>query len=281
VLIGLWPAADLTGGGAADPALIERMAAYMKKSIREAQVHTSWMRVNEEYEAVVESFVRGILAHESAAEFRGSLRAIVQQLLPLGACHSISQLVLKCLIPGVPDIYQGDESWALVLTDPDNRHAVDFDAHRAALARLTSGGALASDFDATSAERVVSSDLKPLVTTRLLRFRRTHREMMARANYVPIRARGAHASAVVAFRRTFTRSHLIVAVPRLVDRAALAAGWPTGASFWTDTELRVPIGVRTWVNVLTGEDVSFEQPARAPLALLTASCPWIVLYGFE
>jgi malto-oligosyltrehalose synthase len=280
-LIGLWPAADRAGGGAADPALVERMAAYMRKSVREAQVHTSWMRVNEEYEAVVDSFVRGVLAHDSAAEFRCSLRAMVQQLLPLSACHSISQLVLKCLIPGVPDIYQGDESWALVLTDPDNRQQVDFDAHRSALERLSSGNALGAALDGTSAERVLTSDLKPFVTARLLRFRRAHREMMARAGYRPIRARGAHASAVVAFRRTFARSHLIVAVPRLVDRAAFAAGWPTGESFWTDTELRVPLRVRSWINVLTGEDVAFERPARAPLALLTNDSPWVVLYGFE
>jgi (1->4)-alpha-D-glucan 1-alpha-D-glucosylmutase len=39
----------------------------------------------------------------------------------------------------VPDIYQGDELEALSLVDPDNRRRVDFDARRAALARLTAG----------------------------------------------------------------------------------------------------------------------------------------------
>ena len=285
VLVGLWPAVDRTGGGPADPSLVDRLlvrlSAYMQKAVREAQVHTSWMGVNEEYEAVVANFVRGVLTHDSAAEFRCSLRAMVQRLLPLSACHSISQLVLKCLIPGVPDIYQGDESWALVVTDPDNRRPVDFDDHRAALARVMPHGAFVSDLDATSAERVVSSDFKPFVTARLLRFRRDHREMMARAGYVPIRARGARASAAVAFRRTYARSHLIVAVPRLVDRAAIAAGWPTGLSFWGDTELRVPMRVRTWTNVLTADEVTFERSARAPLALLTERCPWVVLFGRE
>jgi len=253
----------------------------MQKAVREAQVHTSWMGVNDEYEAVVAHFVRSVLTHDSAAEFRCSLREMVQRLLPLSACHSISQLVLKCLIPGVPDIYQGDESWALVVTDPDNRRPVDFDAHRAALARVVAEGAFGSDLDATSADRVVASDLKPFVTAQLLRFRRANREMMTRAGYVPIRARGARASAAVAFRRTCARSHLIVVVPRLVDRTAIAAGWPTGLSFWGDTELRVPMRVRTWTHVLTGEQVTFERPARAPLALLTERCPWVVLDGRE
>jgi len=280
-LVGLWPATDCTGGGAADPSMVERLLAYMQKSVREAQVHTSWMRINEEYESLVDSFVRGVLTHDSAAGFRCSLRALVQRILPLSACHSISQLVLKCLIPGVPDIYQSDESWALVVTDPDNRRPVDFDAHRAALARVCPEGAFASDVDATSAERVVSGDLKPFVTARLLRFRREHRELMARAGYVPIRARGARASAAVAFRRTSSRSHLIVVVPRLVDRAAITAGWPTGLSFWDNTELRVPRRVRAWTNVLSGEHVTLERPARAPLGSLTERWPWLVLYGSE
>jgi len=280
LLIGVWPVEDRAGGGAAEPSLVDRMAAYMNKAVREAQVHTSWMRVNEDYEAVVDSFVRSVLTHESAVEFRCSLRAMVQRVLPLSACHSISQLVLKCLIPGVPDIYQGDESWALVVTDPDNRRAVDFEARRAALRRLFSEGA-AQQLDGTSWERAVSSDLKAFVTAQLVRFRRAHREMMARAGYFPLRARGARASAAVAFRRTFARAHVLVAVPRLVDRAALGAGWPTGGAFWSDTELRVPPRVRSWTNVLTGEQVVLERAGRAPLATLTERWPWVVLYGGE
>jgi (1->4)-alpha-D-glucan 1-alpha-D-glucosylmutase len=285
VLVGLWPAADRTGGGPADPSLIERLSArlsaYMQKAVREAQLHSSWIGVNDEYEAVVDGFVRGVLTHDSAAEFRCSLRAMVQRILPLSACHSISQLVLKCLIPGVPDIYQGAESWALVVTDPDNRRPVDFNALRAALARAFPDGTVARELDARSAEFVVSSDLKPFVTAQLLRFRREHREMVARAGYVPIRARGARASAAVAFRRTASWSHLIVAVPRLVDRAAIAAGWPTGLSFWGDTELRVPTRVRRWTNALSGEQVTLERSGRAPLAALTERWPWLVLYGCE
>ena len=279
-LIGVWPAEDRDGGGPAESSLVDRMTAYMNKAVREAQVHTSWMRMNEEYEAVVDRFVRGVLTDESTAEFRCSLRAMVQRVLPLSACHSISQLVLKCLIPGVPDIYQGDESWALVVTDPDNRRSVDFDARRAALHRLFSEGA-AQHLDGASADRVVYSDLKPFVTAQLVRFRKAHREMMARAGYVPIRARGARASAALAFRRAFARAHLLVAVPRLVDRAAVAAGWPTGAAFWADTELGVSPRVRVWTNVLSGEELTLERRARAPLASLTERWPWVVLYGCE
>jgi (1->4)-alpha-D-glucan 1-alpha-D-glucosylmutase len=40
----------------------------------------------------------------------------------------------------VPDVYQGDELEALSLVDPDNRRPVDWDARRAALVHLRSGG---------------------------------------------------------------------------------------------------------------------------------------------
>ena len=40
--------------------------------------------------------------------------------------------LLKLTVPGVPDIYQGDEVPFLALVDPDNRRPVDFEASGAA-----------------------------------------------------------------------------------------------------------------------------------------------------
>src|SRR4030095_5453434 len=53
ILVGVLPAAGLSGDGPADPALVERMSAYMRKAVREARIHTSWMRVKEEDEAAI------------------------------------------------------------------------------------------------------------------------------------------------------------------------------------------------------------------------------------
>ena len=41
--------------------------------------------------------------------------------------------LLKLTVPGVPDLYQGDELPYLALVDPDNRRPVDWDARRRAL----------------------------------------------------------------------------------------------------------------------------------------------------
>ena len=44
-------------------------------------------------------------------------------------------------LPGVPDLYQGDELEDLSLVDPDNRRPVDWDARHGALAALRDGAA--------------------------------------------------------------------------------------------------------------------------------------------
>jgi (1->4)-alpha-D-glucan 1-alpha-D-glucosylmutase len=278
ILVGIWPAEDLTGDGPADPALVERMSAYMRKAVREARVHTSWMRVNDEYEAAVEAFVRGVMIDPAAGRFRSSLREMVRLMLPLSVCHSMSQVVLKCTMPGVPDIYQGTESWALFVTDPDNRQPVDFGARFDALTRLLSDPP--TTLRASSADDVLAHDLKTYAITRLLRFRRAHRALMAEAAYLPLRARGARAAAIVAFRRTHARDHLIVVVPRLIERSVSSAGWPTD-TFWANTEVGVPPRVRTWRHLLTDESIVFERPGRAPLSQLTVNWPWVILYGSE
>ena len=41
------------------------------------------------------------------------LPTFVRLIEPVSNCHSISQLVLKCFMPGVPDFYQGCEDWTI------------------------------------------------------------------------------------------------------------------------------------------------------------------------
>jgi (1->4)-alpha-D-glucan 1-alpha-D-glucosylmutase len=237
------------------------------------------MRVNDEYEAAADAFVRTLMTGAAANRFRSSLRDMVRRILPPSICHSISQVVLKCTMPGVPDVYQGTESWALFVTDPDNRQPVDFTARAATVSRLFADPRAAPP-RATSADDVLAHDVKTYVTARLLRFRHAHRTLMARARYTPLRARGTRASAVVAFRRTYGTDHVIVAVPRLIERSMSGVGWPIH-DFWADTDVRVPPRVRTWTNLLSQEPITLDRAGRAPLAALTSHWPWVVLYGRE
>ncbi len=43
-----------------------------------------------------------------------------------GALNGLAQTLLRMTVPGVPDLYQGNEYWDFSLVDPDNRRPVDY-----------------------------------------------------------------------------------------------------------------------------------------------------------
>ena len=63
----------------------------------------------------------------------GEVAAIAAELDPAGQAVGLAQLALRLTAPGVPDLYQGSESWLRTLVDPDNRADLDPDALRAAI----------------------------------------------------------------------------------------------------------------------------------------------------
>jgi (1->4)-alpha-D-glucan 1-alpha-D-glucosylmutase len=123
-LVGCWPIER------------ERLEAYVVKALREAKLRTSWVAPDEAYEAHARRFAAGLLQRPPEG-FEDFARRVAGE----GRRAALGQLLLKLTCPGVPDVYQGDELEALGLVDPDNRRPVDFDARRAALARLTAGEA--------------------------------------------------------------------------------------------------------------------------------------------
>jgi (1->4)-alpha-D-glucan 1-alpha-D-glucosylmutase len=109
----------------------ERLEAYVEKALREAKLRTSWAEPDEAYEAAARAYARGLVERppDGFVAFAGRVAAE-------GRRAALGQLLLKLTSPGVPDVYQGDELEALSLVDPDNRRPVDWEARRAALARL-------------------------------------------------------------------------------------------------------------------------------------------------
>jgi (1->4)-alpha-D-glucan 1-alpha-D-glucosylmutase len=263
-LVGMWNPEDVDAEGRGSEELAERLVAYMRKSAREAQLVTSWIRPDTDYEDGLESFVRRVLLDDSGCEFRQSVAGFVQLVEPVSTCHSISQLVLKCFMPGVPDFYHGCEDWRFTLTDPDNRRPVDF-ARMAE--RLT---------DTFQSRRDSARDLKLQMTTTLLQFRADHELLLREAAYRPLRVRGSRAASVVAFERRGPTSRVVVIVPRLIDRS-LTNTIPLDAAFWEDTEIRLPSSDGRWSNPLAGEELVLDRGWCRMTALATAQ-PWVVLY---
>src|SRR5260370_12499690 len=130
-LLGTWPIAS---NGApqenAGPEYIQRIQAYMTKALNEAKLNTSWIQPSEEWLAATRDFVAKILEPSTKNKFLPTFVPVAQEIARLGAINSLAQTLLKLTSPGVPDLYQENETWDFSLVDPDNRRAVDY-KHRA------------------------------------------------------------------------------------------------------------------------------------------------------
>ena len=109
------------------PLTPERLELYLEKALREAKVHTTWIDQDHEWEAGAKAWAVSLLADEELGAYAERLSARAAQIVR-------ATTLLKTTVPGVPDIYQGDELPLLALVDPDNRRPVDFEARRRLLA---------------------------------------------------------------------------------------------------------------------------------------------------
>jgi (1->4)-alpha-D-glucan 1-alpha-D-glucosylmutase len=125
-LVGAWPI---------EP---ERLEAYMEKALREAKRNTNWVEQNHDWEERVKAFCRGLYDHRP---FRASFDAFAAKVAEVGERASLAQLLIKLTVPGVADIYQGDEIVSLSLVDPDNRRQIDWQRRRDVLASVRAGSA--------------------------------------------------------------------------------------------------------------------------------------------
>ncbi len=123
-LVGVWPITP------------ERLEGYLEKALREAKRNTNWVDQDHDWEERVKRFAVALLTH---GPFLESFAPFVREVAVAGERSALGQLLLKLTVPGVPDVYQGDELIDLSLVDPDNRRPVDWDARRDALDALQGG----------------------------------------------------------------------------------------------------------------------------------------------
>ncbi|MBA2520501.1 MAG: malto-oligosyltrehalose synthase [Chloroflexia bacterium] len=269
-LLGTWP---VDAGAAPGEEYVARIVAYMDKATREAQVHTSWLTPNQDYESATTGFVRAILDPALSGPFLADLTAFLGPIAYVGAFNGLSQQTLKLTVPGVPDIYQGTELWDFSLVDPDNRRPVDYDKRAKALA------ALAAPFDPL----LLTNDprdgrLKLLVTERLLRFRRVQPDLFAFGDYQPLETGGTRAEHLCAFSRHCldTDQGIFVVVPKLIAGLLEGSLEPPIGDIWDDTWISLP----DWSDgdrlrsVLTGERMDLDQ--ATPERLLASAALGVV-----
>jgi (1->4)-alpha-D-glucan 1-alpha-D-glucosylmutase len=269
-LLGAWPA-ELCDSGALDERALAafggRLRAAMIKAVREAKRHTTWAAPDERYEAAVVALVENALG---SSPFLGQFVPFASRIARLGVHSSLVQLTLKLTAPGVPDIYQGTETWDLSLVDPDNRRRVDF-AHRAMLLESVDEG-LEGDRVRMLAQWLREwhdGRIKVATMRVLLALRARAAELFASGVYEPCAVTGPRADELIAYVRRHERNFVVTAVQRFPVRAERAREW-------RGTRIRVPGAADGLVDVLTGRTVSGDlDPAELfttlPVAVLERS----------
>jgi (1->4)-alpha-D-glucan 1-alpha-D-glucosylmutase len=219
-LVGTWPI---------EP---DRVKDYMVKAMREAKRNTNWIERDEHHEQAVTRFCEALWEHDG---FLREFEPFAARIATLGERAALGQLVLKLTVPGVPDIYQGDELRFRALVDPDNRRPVDWGWRQAMLKRLM-GGSPPTD-----------QTLKMFLIMRLLGLRARRPELFVGGSYEPLDA----GSSACAFLRGDDVLVVVAVRNDALDGGVLAA--PGGR----------------WRDVLRGEERSFD--ARAPLSTVLGS----------
>jgi (1->4)-alpha-D-glucan 1-alpha-D-glucosylmutase len=274
-LLGTWPSESPTGEALAQ--FRERIAAYMHKATKEAKVHTSWINPNEEYDAAVRQFVSRLLPDTTGDPFLNDLLALQRRVAYFGYFNSLAQVLLKLTCPGVPDLYQGAELWDFSLVDPDNRRPVDYHLRQEMLtefrSRLSQGGPERTQLTGDLLGNLPDGRIKLFLIYQTLSFRRTHEEVFACGDYLPLEAVGSRRDHVCAFARSAGDQVILTIVPRLVVR--LGDGTerpPLGPGVWGNTRLLLPppfLG-RRYLNLFTGEELAPDNHKGATGSLLSA-----------
>lgn len=239
ILAGTW---DLPG--AQSPRITaERLDGYLTKAMREAKAHTTWTNPVEEYEEAVLGLGRAALESEEVARILG---AWTKRTLAAQRAAILGQKLIQLTIPGVPDVYQGNETTDFSLVDPDNRRAVDHAAHEKQLDRLLAG----AKPDGIGEEKL-------WLTHRALTLRRERPELFSgrEAAYLPVATTTGHA---VAFGRgtsraldatageSGTQAELITVATRLLLGLNQRGGWSEAAVVLPDGSWRDQLSGRTF-----------------------------------
>ncbi len=176
--------------------LRERLHAYLEKAIREGKEMSDWADPDLDYERELKNLGDRILDDDG---LQSALETLLRTIWPQTRHNSFAQVILKCTVPGSPDIYQGTESWDLSFVDPDNRRPVDYQERSLRLSR--------------DAKDKYDPAQKSKLLKKLLHLRLDHKEFFESADYEPI----SEGDEMLAFRRRYEGQELLVKIAKRSD----------------------------------------------------------------
>lgn len=256
---------------------VDRIKSYTIKAIREAKVHTAWLKPDTDYEDAFISFVHEILEPSEGNRFLKEFLPFERRIAHYGVFNSLSQTLVKITSPGVPDFYQGSELWDLSLVDPDNRRPVDFGKRRDFLSGIKEMEKI--DILKLIDELISTKEdgrIKLFLIYRALKARNERRALFERGDYIRIRVRGRHSDHVLAFARRNRNEWSITVVPRFLTYLVKEDEFPIGREVWGDTSIVIPEDASSlWRDAFTDQTVKGRKKLavgevlkRFPVALL-------------
>ncbi len=251
-LIGAWPL-DLSADDAEGlNAFRERVAAWQQKALREAKRHSGWAAPNEAYEQACQDFLAAVLDPERPAHVVQEIAAFVNRIAAAGALNGLAQTLLRITSPGIPDLYQGTESWDFSLVDPDNRRPVDFEERAKRLQADANPAPLLAHWR--------DGSVKQAILHRALRFRAANPALFAEGAYLALKVEGHGAENVLAFARQHEDRAVITVVSRLSTKQGVTDTPLIPANAWRGTSIVLP---RLWSG-RTLVDVLGHAPDASP-----------------
>ena len=232
-ILGSWP---LTLHIDDQPALADyakRLWQWQQKALREAKLQSSWSAPNEPYEQSMQGFIERLFLAPEGELLRAALGKAVQAIAPSGAINGLAQTLLRMTVPGVPDLYQGNDFWDFSLVDPDNRRPVDYASRERALQATPEGPELLSSWR--------DGRIKQTLIAEVLHLRAEHAELFSRGRYQALEVIGSQAHRVLAFARVLEGKRAIVIVPiRCAELLKNSAQPQIDAPLWGDTRVKLP-----------------------------------------
>jgi (1->4)-alpha-D-glucan 1-alpha-D-glucosylmutase len=238
-----------------------RLKDYIIKAVREAKVHTAWLKPDTDYEENYIKFIDKILTPSDKNLFLSDFLNFQRTISFYGIFNSLSQTLVKMTSPGIPDFYQGTEFWDLNLVDPDNRRPVDFELRMWLLKEIKARGkenieSLIQNLFSTSED----GRIKLFLIHTVLEVRNRYRNLYEKGTYIPLQTEGKYKDNIVAFAWDHKPVYSVTIAPRFLTAVVDENTYPFGKDVWHDTKVILPEDAPdSWTETLTDTELTCKK----------------------
>ncbi len=234
----------------------KRIKDYLVKSVREAKVHTAWIKPDEEYEEAFKKFFERLLVDRN---FMDNFNKFFEKISHYGIFNSLSQLIIKITSPGIPDFYQGTELWDLNLVDPDNRKEVNFGKRIRLLDGIIKQEKKLTHLLPELLENKEDGRIKLFLTYKLIKQKKQFKDFFSKGRYTSFNANGMFGDNIISFGYKYGSDTLLAIAPRFLTSVIGENQLPMDKKVWKDTNINIEGNITYLKNLITGEKINTSK----------------------